>query len=246
VSYLIRLDHDDAFESNRLGRKHGRLAIFIESALAKGSGRSLPVVLPKSKLANHTPRKKINSSGSRNIRGRISTGIYSPQRPGRNFLFFFFWRLFVLATKNHLRASLMKIVHFAIFQLLESVNHVLSESLYESLAPESIVEILPDALNQKLKILIAKIITHHLPTWRKEAIATQVALPRLQAVDWRLDLKNSCDQAPRISGPALFVQLKVCYFCFESVSKLEKYSNKSVFRGDTTKFDFLILIPRCF
>eukprot|EP01122_Echinamoeba_exundans_P001500 TRINITY_DN11539_c0_g1_i1.p1 TRINITY_DN11539_c0_g1~~TRINITY_DN11539_c0_g1_i1.p1 ORF type:complete len:189 (-),score=34.64 TRINITY_DN11539_c0_g1_i1:81-647(-) len=94
-------------------------------------------------------------------------------------------------------------------QLLESINHVLSESLYESLAPESIVEILPDALNQKLKILIAKIITHHLPNWRKEAIATQVALPRLQAVDWRLDLKNSCDQAPRISGPALFVQLKV-------------------------------------
>jgi hypothetical protein len=77
---------------------------------------------------------------------------------------------------------------------------------------EQIINFLPKDLHDKLKVLIAKIIVHHLPKWKENAITLQVSnpsLPRLQDLDWRIDLTNSSDQMHRMNLPSLIVQLKI-------------------------------------
>jgi hypothetical protein len=50
---------------------------------------------------------------------------------------------------------------------------VVREALYEGMSGEQIIQFLPKDLHEKLKVLIAKIIVHHLPKWREQTIASQ-------------------------------------------------------------------------
>jgi hypothetical protein len=93
--------------------------------------------------------------------------------------------------------------------LLNSVSFVIREALYEGMSGEQIINFLPKDLHDKLKVLIAKIIVHHLPKWKENAITLQPSLPRLQDLDWRIDLTNSSDQMHRMNLPSLIVQLKI-------------------------------------
>jgi hypothetical protein len=89
------------------------------------------------------------------------------------------------------------------------VHQLISESLYNSYGVEEVLERLPSELVEKMKSLIAKIITVHLPEWGGQVLHTQVSLPRLQEFDWRLDLKSASDSMHRMNVPTVLVQLKI-------------------------------------
>ena len=93
--------------------------------------------------------------------------------------------------------------------MLSSVHQLISESLYNSYSAEEVIERLPGGLVDKMKALIAKIITVHMPEWGGQVLHSQVSLPRLQEFDWRLDLKSASDTMHRMSVPTVLVQLKV-------------------------------------
>jgi hypothetical protein len=86
---------------------------------------------------------------------------------------------------------------------------LISECLYQSFEAEQVVKMLPSDLHDKMKNLVAKIITVHMPEWGGQVLHSQVSLPRLQEIDWRLDLKSASDSMHRMNVPTVLVQLKV-------------------------------------
>jgi hypothetical protein len=93
--------------------------------------------------------------------------------------------------------------------VLSAVHQLISESMYNSYGAEEVIQRLPGDLVDKMKQLVAKIITVHLPEWGGQVLHSQVSLPRLQELDWRLDLKSASDSMHRMNVPTVLVQLKV-------------------------------------
>ena len=56
---------------------------------------------------------------------------------------------------------------------------LVSEALFNAMEAEDIIQYLPRDLNDKLKQLIAKIITHHMPKWKEQAVGSQVNITLL-------------------------------------------------------------------
>ena len=96
--------------------------------------------------------------------------------------------------------------------MLSAVHQLISESMYNSYGAEEVIQRLPGDLVDKMKQLVAKIITVHLPEWGGQVLHSQVSLPRLQELDWRLDLKSASDSMHRMNVPTVLVQLKVRFF----------------------------------
>lgn len=46
-------------------------------------------------------------------------------------------------------------------------------------------------------------------TWRTEAQANQISLPRLVDLDWRVDIKTSSDNISRMAVPTCLLQMKI-------------------------------------
>ncbi|EGD73645.1 hypothetical protein PTSG_05355 [Salpingoeca rosetta] len=90
--------------------------------------------------------------------------------------------------------------------VIELINLVLFENLNTA---DGIKEALPSGLHGKLKSLVANIITHNLPAWREQTANSQLSLPRLKKVDWRVDIKTSSDRLAAMSMPTAVVQLTV-------------------------------------
>jgi len=53
---------------------------------------------------------------------------------------------------------------------------LVSEALFNEMEAEEIMQYLPRDLNDKLKQLIAKIITHHMAKWKEQAVSSQVLI----------------------------------------------------------------------
>jgi hypothetical protein len=66
-------------------------------------------------------------------------------------------------------------------KLFQAVSFVVREAVYEGMSAEQIIDFLPKDLNEKLKVLISKIVVHHMPKWREVATATQVC--KIQLID---------------------------------------------------------------
>lgn len=49
----------------------------------------------------------------------------------------------------------------------------------------------------------------HSSAWRNEAQASQISLPRLVDMDWRVDIKTSSDTINRMAVPTCLLQLKI-------------------------------------
>ncbi|XP_026643658.1 COMM domain-containing protein 9 isoform X2 [Microtus ochrogaster] len=63
--------------------------------------------------------------------------------------------------------------------------------------------------HQNLKNLLTKIVLEHISTWRTEAQANQISLPRLVDLDWRVDIKTSSDSISRMAIPTCLLQMKI-------------------------------------
>ncbi|XP_061466780.1 COMM domain-containing protein 9 [Rhineura floridana] len=95
-------------------------------------------------------------------------------------------------------------------QLIRSLHNLTRHTVYHGLSsPEEILALFPEGFHQNLKNLLTKIILENVSAWRNEALASQISLPRLVDMDWRVDIKTSSDNISRMAVPTCLLQLKI-------------------------------------
>uniref|UniRef100_A0A8C3HEV0 COMM domain containing 9 n=1 Tax=Chrysemys picta bellii TaxID=8478 RepID=A0A8C3HEV0_CHRPI len=124
-------------------------------------------------------------------------------------------------------------------QLICSLHNLTRHIVYRGLSSaEEILSLFPENFHQSLKNLLTKIILENVSVWRSEAQSSQISLPRLVDMDWRVDIKTSSDSIGRMAVPTCLLQLKVvdCETCYTEegegkgrVHSLTLYQLKTLF-----------------
>ncbi|XP_063145681.1 COMM domain-containing protein 9 [Candoia aspera] len=95
-------------------------------------------------------------------------------------------------------------------QLIHSLHNLTRHIVYHGLtSQEEILSLFPEGFHQNLKNLVTKIILENVSAWRNEAQASQITLPRLVDMDWRVDIKTSSDNVSKMAVPTCLLQLKI-------------------------------------
>ncbi|NXB89415.1 COMD9 protein, partial [Vidua chalybeata] len=95
-------------------------------------------------------------------------------------------------------------------QLVSALHNLTRHVVYRGLTgAEDILCLFPENFHQNLKNLLTKIILENISAWRNEAQASQISLPRLVDMDWRVDIKTSSDSIVRMAVPTCLLQLKI-------------------------------------
>nr|BAG61072.1 unnamed protein product [Homo sapiens] len=95
-------------------------------------------------------------------------------------------------------------------ELLQALHRLTRLVAFRDLSSaEAILALFPENFHQNLKNLLTKIILEHVSTWRTEAQANQISLPRLVDLDWRVDIKTSSDSISRMAVPTCLLQMKI-------------------------------------
>uniref|UniRef100_A0A8C5RL81 COMM domain containing 9 n=1 Tax=Laticauda laticaudata TaxID=8630 RepID=A0A8C5RL81_LATLA len=95
-------------------------------------------------------------------------------------------------------------------QLIQSLHSLTRHIVYHGLtSQEEILSLFPEGFHQNLKNLVTKIILENVAAWRNEAQASQISLPRLVDMDWRVDIKTSSDNISKMAIPTCLLQLKI-------------------------------------
>ncbi|KAJ8249079.1 hypothetical protein GJAV_G00230960 [Gymnothorax javanicus] len=95
-------------------------------------------------------------------------------------------------------------------QLLRALHRLSHHVLFYGLtSPEQITCLFPDTFHTSLKNLLTKILLEHSPTWRNNALSSQISLPQLVDMDWRVDMKTASDSVSRMAVPTCLVHMKV-------------------------------------
>ncbi|KAF4080997.1 hypothetical protein AMELA_G00155820 [Ameiurus melas] len=76
-------------------------------------------------------------------------------------------------------------------------------------APEQIQSVFPATFHSNLKNLITKILLEQSMTWRNEALSSQISLPRLADLEWRVDVKAASDSVSRMAVPTCVLHMKI-------------------------------------
>ncbi|XP_017340613.1 COMM domain-containing protein 9 [Ictalurus punctatus] len=76
-------------------------------------------------------------------------------------------------------------------------------------APEQIQSVFPATFHSNLKNLITKILLEQSATWRNEALSSQISLPRLVDLEWRVDVKAASDSVSRMAVPTCVLHMKI-------------------------------------
>ncbi|XP_062849846.1 COMM domain-containing protein 9 [Trichomycterus rosablanca] len=85
-------------------------------------------------------------------------------------------------------------------------HHVLFHNLT---APEQILSVFPDTFHPNLKNLVTKILLEQSVSWRNEALASQISLPQLVDMEWRVDMKTASDSVSRMAVPTCILNIKM-------------------------------------
>nr|XP_010296129.1 PREDICTED: COMM domain-containing protein 9 [Balearica regulorum gibbericeps] len=94
--------------------------------------------------------------------------------------------------------------------LVSALHNLTRHVVYRGLTrAEDILSLFPENFHQNLKNLLTKIILENISAWRNEAQASQISLPRLLDMDWRVDIKTSSDSISRMAVPTCLLQLKI-------------------------------------
>uniref|UniRef100_A0A8C3RQW3 COMM domain containing 9 n=2 Tax=Chelydra serpentina TaxID=8475 RepID=A0A8C3RQW3_CHESE len=95
-------------------------------------------------------------------------------------------------------------------QLVSSLHNLTRHIVYRGLSSaEEILSLFPENFHQSLKNLLTKIILENVSVWRSEAQSSQISLPQLVDMDWRVDIKTSSDSIGRMAVPTCLLQLKI-------------------------------------
>ncbi|XP_006883824.1 PREDICTED: COMM domain-containing protein 9 isoform X2 [Elephantulus edwardii] len=97
-----------------------------------------------------------------------------------------------------------------LLKLLQALHCLTRLAVFRDLSSaEALLAVFPENFHQNLKNLLTKIILEHISTWRTEAQANQISLPRLVDLDWRVDIKTSSDSISRMAVPTCLLQMKI-------------------------------------
>ncbi|KAF6102819.1 COMM domain containing 9 [Phyllostomus discolor] len=95
-------------------------------------------------------------------------------------------------------------------QLLQALHRLTRLAVFRDLgSAEAVLALFPENFHQNLKNLLTRIILEHISTWRTEAQASLISLPRLVDLDWRVDIKTASDSISRMAVPTCLLQMKV-------------------------------------
>ncbi|XP_030056661.1 COMM domain-containing protein 9 [Microcaecilia unicolor] len=95
-------------------------------------------------------------------------------------------------------------------QLICSLHKLTRHVVFRGLtSAEDILSLFPENFHQSLKKLLTKIILENLTVWRSETEMSQISLPRLVDMDWRVDIKTSSDSISRMAVPTCLLQMKI-------------------------------------
>ncbi|KAK2878797.1 hypothetical protein Q8A67_019588 [Cirrhinus molitorella] len=107
-------------------------------------------------------------------------------------------------------ANALSVSHSEAIQLLTAFHMLSHHVVYQNLtSPEQIVSIFPESFHSNLKNLITKIILENSVTWRNEALSSQISLPKLVDLEWRVDMKTASDSLSRMAVPTCLLQMKL-------------------------------------
>jgi len=90
-----------------------------------------------------------------------------------------------------------------------ALKGLINECIYENYNAEEISKLFSSQFHKALNQLICRVISHHLPNWRKVVKGSQISLPTLEEFDWRVDIKSASDLIGQISVPTVLVAMKV-------------------------------------
>ncbi|XP_051885193.1 COMM domain-containing protein 9 isoform X2 [Pristis pectinata] len=97
-----------------------------------------------------------------------------------------------------------------LLKLISSLHYFTRQVVFQGLtSAEEVFLLFPDNFHQNLKNLLTKIILENVASWRNEALANQISLPRLIDMDWRVDIKTSSDNINRMAVPTCLLQMKI-------------------------------------
>ncbi|XP_051503159.1 COMM domain-containing protein 9-like [Myxocyprinus asiaticus] len=85
-------------------------------------------------------------------------------------------------------------------------HHVVFQNLS---SPEQILSVFPESFHSNLKNLITKILLENSLSWRNEALSSQISLPKLVDMEWRVDMKTASDSLSRMAVPTCLLQMKL-------------------------------------
>ncbi|KAI5614885.1 COMM domain-containing protein 9 [Silurus asotus] len=89
--------------------------------------------------------------------------------------------------------------------------HLLSHHVvfHNFTAPEQIQSVFPATFHSNLKNLVTKILLEQSVTWRNEALSSQISLPQLRDLEWRVDMKTASDSVSRMAVPTCILNMKI-------------------------------------
>ncbi|XP_028307518.1 COMM domain-containing protein 9 isoform X2 [Gouania willdenowi] len=92
-----------------------------------------------------------------------------------------------------------------------NISHTEAEQiLFKNLtSAQQVQSLFPEPFHSSLKNLLTKILLESSQTWRSEALSDQISLPRLQSLDWRVDLVSGSESVNRMSTPTCFLTLQM-------------------------------------
>ncbi|NXG44781.1 COMD9 protein, partial [Psilopogon haemacephalus] len=95
-------------------------------------------------------------------------------------------------------------------QLVPALHSLTRHIVYRGLVrAEDILALFPETFHQNLKNLLTKIILENISAWKNEAQESQISLPRLVDMDWRVDIQTSSESISRMAVPTCLLQLKI-------------------------------------
>ena len=124
---------------------------------------------------------------------------------------------FVESVAEQLQQNQQVNYHDVIEELLSTVLHVIQYCVYHQLnTPEAILtsELFTDndtsfTSHDNLKKLVAGTILKFYDVWKEQAINTQIGLPKLVDMKWRVDLSTASNVIQKMSAPSVVIQLNV-------------------------------------
>lgn len=128
-----------------------------------------------------------------------------------------FNRDFVESVAEQLQQNQQPNYQVAIEQLLSAVLFVIQYCVYHQLnTPEQILssELFTDndpafTSHDKLKQLVAGTVLKFHSVWKEQALNTQIGLPKLVDMKWRVDLSTASNLIQKMAAPSVVIQLNV-------------------------------------
>ncbi|KAI7804362.1 COMM domain-containing protein 9 [Triplophysa rosa] len=107
-------------------------------------------------------------------------------------------------------ANVLSVSNDEAIRVLTAFHALSHHVVYHNLtSPDQILHVFPESFHSNLKNLITKIILENSVTWRNEALSSQISLPKLVDMQWRVDMKTASDSLSRMAVPTCLLQMKL-------------------------------------